>query len=84
MKIWLPVIYLLYIYEDHPVNIQTIEISLKPKENVLQTHISESMQLKHIELDKKYPFVSKFTDGVGPHSYWRKVTQMNLCVDAVF
>ena len=57
MKIWLPVIYLPYICEDHPVNIQTIEISLKPQENALQTHMSESMQLKNIRLDKKYPFV---------------------------
>ena len=30
MKIWLPLIYLTYIYEDHPINIQTIAISLKP------------------------------------------------------
>ena len=66
MKIWLPVIYLTYIYEDHPVNIPTIAFSLKPQENVLQTHISESMQLKDIRLDKKYPFVYKFTVRVGP------------------
>ena len=30
MKIGLPLIYLTYIYEDHPINIQTIAISLKP------------------------------------------------------
>ena len=57
MKIWLPVIYLTYIYEDHPINIQTIAISLKPQENVLQTHASESMQLRDIRLEKKYPCV---------------------------
>ena len=66
MKIWLPVIYLMYIYEDHPINIQTIAISLKLQENVLQTHASESIQLKDIRLEKKYPFVYKFTDKVGP------------------
>ena len=34
MKIWVPVIYLTYVYEwqeDHPVNIQTMAISLKPQ-----------------------------------------------------
>ena len=52
MKIWLPVIYLTYVYEDHPINIQTIAVSLKPQENVLQTHASESMQLRNIRLEK--------------------------------
>ena len=66
MKIWLLVIYLTYIYEDHPINIQTIAISLKPQENILQTNVSESMGLKNIRLNKKYPFVYKFTGVVGP------------------
>ena len=56
MKIWLPVIYLTYIYEDHPINIQTIAISLKPQENDLQTHASESMQLRDIRLEKNTLF----------------------------
>ena len=68
MKILLPVIYLTYIYEDHPVNIQTITIS-KPQEDIWQTYVSESMQLKNIRLDKIYPFVYRFTGRVGPFSY---------------
>ena len=62
MKIWLPLIYLTYIYEDHPINIQTIETMGECFANLRKwIHATKRHQTR-----KKYPFVYKFTGKVGP------------------
>ena len=69
MKIWLPVIYLTCIYEDRPVNILTIAISLKTTIHKLGeccANPCKRIQLKTIRLSKEYPLVYKFTGQVGP------------------
>ena len=43
------------------------------------------MQLRDIRLEKKYPFVYKFTGKVGPLTVAvEDKSLMHLCVDAVF